>query len=92
MTQLLEQGDRVDLGEKYKDDVHGLTGVATAQCSYLTGCDHILLEFMKDGEVKSQWVDILRLARFGGRAKKKTKTSRRRTGGPAPHPPSRGPQ
>ncbi len=90
MTVLsLEEGDEVALGTKYKDTVFGITGVAMAQCRYFTGCDHVQLQWEKDGEIKSDWFDIVRLAPVKARAKR-TATTRSR-GGPADRPPTRGP-
>lgn len=89
----LEQGDTATLGEKYEHVLHGRVGIATAQCTYLTGCDHVMLEWTdKDGEIKKEWFDILSLVPSGRhkRAAPATQT-RKRSGGPAAHPSGRGP-
>ncbi len=82
------QGDRVTFGRKYRDRILEIEGVATAQCSYITGCDHVLLEWMRDGKHDDHWVDILRLERVVSSSPVES-VSAPKTGGPAPHPPSR---
>lgn len=47
----------VKLGSRYRDKTHGLEGVATALAQYMTGCNQVRLEFVKDGEIKSYWFD-----------------------------------
>ena len=53
---------KIELGKKYVDTLHGLEGVATALCKYLTGCDYVCLEYVKEMEVKELWLDVVRVA------------------------------
>lgn len=57
--------EKVELGKKYRDKLHKIKGVATAICKYLTGCDYVCLEYIKDDgtgpEVKELWLDVVRL-------------------------------
>lgn len=55
-------GTEFILGTKYRDTVLDLEGVATGGCSYLTGCDQLLLAAKdKNGMPFSQWVDVTRI-------------------------------
>lgn len=49
------------LGERYRDTVTGLEGVATAVTFYLHACERVSLEFTKDGEVKFESFDAPRV-------------------------------
>lgn len=50
---------KVELGKKYKDIVHGVEGIATTYCSYLTGCDRVTLQYLdKDGNIKDRFLDV----------------------------------
>ena len=54
----------VELGDKVKDLITGLTGVATARISYLTGCDQVGVTGCagKDGKYpETHYLDIHRL-------------------------------
>ena len=82
--------DKVKLGKTYKDTIHGIEGVATARSEYLTGCNRVCLEFVKEGEIKTWWFDEPQLVLVKGvkpKAKKPEKPEDR--GGPAPVAPSR---
>lgn len=50
----------ISLGDKVRDVVSGLEGIATARCLYLNGCDHIGIQPpAKDGKIPPiQWVDV----------------------------------
>jgi len=74
---------KVTLGKKYKDTLHGLEGIATAQTSYITGCDQVEIQWLKDGEPHSVWLDISRLEGV------KIPPKERKPGGPQSHAPSR---
>lgn len=52
---------QVILGEKYRDTVTGLEGVATVVSFYLHACERVSLEFIKEGEVKYETFDAPRL-------------------------------
>lgn len=51
----------VTLGSKYKDEVTGLVGTATARCVYLDGQIDILLEDAHDAKIHRNWVSEKRL-------------------------------
>lgn len=51
----------IELGKKYRDTIHGFEGIATCVSRYLTGCDRVMLESNKDGDLKEYWFDITRL-------------------------------
>lgn len=50
---------KIQLGDKVRDTITGLSGVATCRCLYLNGCDHIGIQGLaKDGKIPPvQWVD-----------------------------------
>lgn len=72
----------VKLGEKYRDSITGLEGVATARTEYLYGCVRVVLEAVKDGKPEELWFDEQRL----------TAAPSATSGGPHPAPPSRTPE
>jgi len=53
----------IELGMKYKDKITGFTGVATGICSYITGCDQVLLQASckKNDKAEAVWFDDMRL-------------------------------
>lgn len=61
---------KVVLGKKYKDNITGYIGVATARSEYLYGCIRVLLEstkLKKDGDfINDFWVDEARLITVKG--------------------------
>ena len=78
---------QIQLGATYKDCVHGIEGVAVSSHHYLTGCDRVCLEWVKDGETKSEFFDVNRLERVGDSLV--TVPTGEDVGGPATAPPSR---
>lgn len=48
-------------GDKYRDIVTGVEGVATARSEYMNGCVRIQLEWSKDGSCHLDWFDEQRL-------------------------------
>ena len=80
----------IELGDKVRDTVSGLKGIAVARCSYLNGCDHIGTQILaKDGKIPPmQWVDLPQVETVGLPEKKKLKyeSPGRVVGGPAQHP------
>ena len=87
-----ETKDLVLLGGTYRDRVTGIEGVATARTDYLTACTRVLLEVVKDGEVKDCWFDDLRLSQVGDDVVSfAIELPSAKTGGSAPSPPSRDP-
>ena len=52
----------VILGEKYRDTVMGIEGVAMTYVTHLTGCNRVGIEWVnKEGNVRSEFVDETRL-------------------------------
>jgi hypothetical protein len=53
--------ERIELGDKVKDSMSGIEGIAFARTAYLTGCDHIGIKqsgVNKDGKSHDlHWVD-----------------------------------
>ncbi len=84
MLRVLE-GKSVVLGNKYKDTVLGIVGIATSYCEYLTGCDQVGLTRVIAGESKTYWTDITRIEGV------EVKEEDEKPGGPADTPPTRQP-
>jgi len=81
----------IELGDKVKCTVTGLSGVATARCLYLHGCDHIGIQpkaDMKAGTVPSLvWVDLPQVALIKAAKKSENYVSELHGhGGPKNHP------
>ena len=57
--------NNLELGARYRDVVTGFEGTATGFCTYITGCDQVLLTGPagEDGGVKARWYDVDRLTR-----------------------------
>ena len=56
------------LGQQVRDIVTGLTGTATGICSYISGCQQVLVvpKYREDGtKVESEWFDVQRLELIG---------------------------
>lgn len=76
-------GPGVVLGDKVRDTITGMEGIATARCLYLNGCDHIGIQGpASEGKIPPiQWVDEPQVE------VKKTRAPRRiiakRKGGPS---------
>jgi hypothetical protein len=54
----------IEFGKKYRDDITGFVGTCTGKCSYISGCDQVLLvpPVDKDGKrVGGEWFDDDRL-------------------------------
>ena len=54
----------IELGKSYQDKITGFKGVATGYCSYISGCNQVLLapKVSSDGSFKEgQWIDEQRL-------------------------------
>ncbi len=71
------------LGNKYRDKLHGREGTAVAHTRYLSGCDQVQLEWMKDGSIHALWFDIVMLEGV------KVRAADKKPGGPKPHAPPR---
>ena len=55
-------GTLFTLGDKYRDTVLGVEGIAIASATYLTGCDQIQLAARdSNGMPYSQWYDVTRI-------------------------------
>lgn len=89
MTEFMknESGEpAIELGKRYKDDLHGIEGVATCYSRYLTGCDRVCLEYVKEGEIHELWFDVTRLKGV------EIAKSNRKPGGPQSTAPKRIPR
>lgn len=74
---------KIVLGNKYKDTLHGIVGVAVCHSKYLTGCDQVQLEVFKKDEIIGYWFDITRLVGV------KVDKADKKPGGPQAHAPAR---
>ncbi len=76
----------IRLGDKVKDSITGLTGIAVARSTYLNGCDHIAIQGMaKDGKVPDMvWFDEPQIVLV--KAKVKVVRRNKNIGGPKPAP------
>jgi hypothetical protein len=73
----------INLGQKVKDRITGMEGIATGRSEYLNGCIRILVQpqALKDGvSVEAQWVDEPQLVIVEDTAVEQAKP----TGGPRP--------
>lgn len=55
--------DSIELGQKYRDTVTGLEGVATARIEYLAGQPRVMLESRCEGKIREHWFEHERLER-----------------------------
>ncbi len=58
----------IELGQKIRDRVTGLKGIATGRCEYLNGCVqyHLKPALDKDGKmVDGDWIDVTQLEVVG---------------------------
>jgi len=53
---------QVELGQSYRDVIHGFVGVATGRTVYLTGCARVILEALDGSDIKSYTFDETQLA------------------------------
>ena len=67
----------IKLGDKVKDSVTGISGIATARTHYMNGCVQYCIEYAVKGEPKTLWVDEQRISR----------RSTNKSGGPHSAPP-----
>lgn len=79
------------LGQKARDKVTGFEGIVTGHCSYLTGCDQLLISPpAKDGDFKDgRWIDVNRLEDLGPGVTLDIPEANRLQGGPQDTPTSR---
>jgi hypothetical protein len=81
---------RVQLGDKVKDTVSGLEGIAVARSEYLNGCRQIAIEMAAEkGERKTEWVDEQRVAILECEAFKPLPSSAKTGGEMGAHTPPR---
>lgn len=66
------------LGEKYRDEQTGIVGIATAVTFHQHACERVLIEYVKDGELKELVFDSPRLVNIETGEKAATE----KTGGP----------
>lgn len=80
----------VTLGELVKDQITGFTGVATARCLYLYGCERIQITSQKltkeKNEPQQEWFDEAGVVKVGKGVKAK-EVIVSSTGGPNRHEP-----
>lgn len=76
-------GAEFTLGDKYKDSMLGIEGIAAAGVAYLTGCDQVQLKLVDaTGCPVEHWVDVTNIEAV---------KVQKRSGGPAPRMPARHP-
>lgn len=73
---------KIKLGKKYRDELSGIEGIAISKHEYIHGCTRIALQWVKDGELKSEVFDSPGLVDVAVEEKVTT----RKTGGPRPVP------
>lgn len=88
--------EKVTLGSRYKDKIHGIKGVATARTEYLTGCTRVALEYVEGGKIEVVWFDEPQLELVEERKEaspqpKAEETAKKDRGGPGVVAPSRDP-
>jgi len=79
------------LGIEVKDVLTGFQGFTTGRTVYLNGCVSYGISYLKDGELKCDWIDEQRLIRVDtGVALQEDVPAPLRAvaGGPQPNPPS----
>lgn len=81
--------DRITLGCKCRNTLHGIEGIAMARTEYLTGCTRVCLEFVKEGELKEYWFDEPTLEVVDEKPKAKAPEKPEDNGGPGKVAPSR---
>ena len=69
----------ITLGKKYRDTILGIEGIATAKHLYISGCDRVTLEWLHNGDPKSQTFDVTELIDVAAEAEV---ASTRKFGGP----------
>lgn len=77
----------ISLGNTYRDKVSGFRGVATGYCTYITGCNQVLLQGRsgKDGKVaEAAWFDEQRLGTLKAAVVRLDNSRARGFGPPAP--------
>lgn len=80
---------KVTLGKTYRDKITGYEGVATARCTYFTGCVQVTLEgsySVEKNEMPSWWVDENRLELVRKVKAKKIAVKKKEPAGPQNSP------
>jgi hypothetical protein len=72
------------LGKMWRDSLTGIEGNCVAVYEYLYACRHFRLEWVKDGELKSETFEEPRLEAVKGKIEA---VPDQRTGGPGSRPP-----
>jgi hypothetical protein len=56
---------KIEFGKSYRELITGISGIAVGLCTYITGCDKVLIQpKVKDGEntcPDSYWFDVTRV-------------------------------
>ena len=50
----------IQLGETVRDVITGFSGVVTAKCTYITGCDQVHVQ-PRQSDKDGRWYDVTRL-------------------------------
>jgi hypothetical protein len=48
---------KVTLGQKYRDTMHGIEGIAVSRTEYLTACTRVCLETRDGNDIKDNYFD-----------------------------------
>lgn len=77
--QVDEGSSHVTLGKTYREEIHGIEGVAVSKHIYITGCDRVTIEWLVGGDIKSASFDATQLSEVQTGTPIKTE---RKRGGP----------
>lgn len=72
------QAPEIVFGKVYRDDITGFEGKATGFCSYISGCDQVLLQppYNLEHKTEGRWFDDDRLIDVAAEAKVASKATR----------------
>ncbi len=86
-----QRRESMELGDRIRDKVSGLKGIAVARTDYLWGCAHwcIKPEGLHEGKpIPSQWFDEPQLEVVKSGVFQRDTKEQKRQGGPQPSPPT----
>lgn len=82
--EIILNGTKFTLGQKYRDKLLGNEGMAMSGATYLTGCDQLQLCWNDStGRPCAEWIDVSRIEAVEIKEQKR--------GGPGPNMPHRAP-
>ena len=58
ITNNMQNSSDIVLGKKYQYTIQKLEGTVLAVVDYLTGCSKVALEYLFQGDIKTQWVSV----------------------------------